>query len=425
MKSRNVYVDVENTISVPFLTGIQRTIKELLTQLWELDSEQFRFIPVCYCDICGGWVIVSKNRIVFGNNTAKQKSIFSSVKSKISNSDSANIIKFFYSIISQAHKRLIHKNADHKNSLLPKFESGSIFLDMDSSWHNSLSRNTLLPALKNSNVRVCTLHYDLIPILMPEVVHPNTINVFKCHLDAHIAHSSLFICISQNTKNNLQQYLRQTNKLRPEVGISSLRLGDNLLGNPILPVPNLKLPEELVDKKYVLCVGTIEPRKNHKLLISVFNELSNGYPEVCLVFVGRGGWMSDSIIEQIKDHPLYDKRLFWLSKVDDSTLVQLYRNSFAVVLASKYEGFGLPLTEALNQGCLCLSSNAGALPEAGQDWAKYFDPTIPSELSNLIEYYLQNTESYNRQKSFISNRPSFSWRNTAEQFVYILAKSKL
>jgi hypothetical protein len=122
--------------------------------------------------------------------------------------------------------------------------------------------------------------------------------------------------------------------------------------------------------RYLLAVGTIEPRKNHALLLKAFDRLSA--KDAGLVIVGRKGWVADDVLAILTGHPDFGKRVFWHTALDDQALLTLYRHAYASVLPSHYEGYGLPVVEALSQGCVTVASDAGSLPEVAAGRAVFF-----------------------------------------------------
>jgi alpha-1,2-rhamnosyltransferase len=134
--------------------------------------------------------------------------------------------------------------------------------------------------------------------------------------------------------------------------------------------------------RVVLCVGTIEPRKNHTTLLDAFEQLGDSRDDLMLVIAGRAGWETDAVVERLRHHPLLNTAIFWPERVSDAELEQLYRKAWVVVTPSLAEGFGLPLAEALAHGCAVLASDAGAHREVGGDCVTYFDPTSTRELAN-------------------------------------------
>lgn len=115
-----------------------------------------------------------------------------------------------------------------------------------------------------------------------------------------------------------------------------------------------------IDRPYLLTVGTIEPRKNIRFLVDVFERLEDF--DGCLVIAGMRGWKTGPIFDRMASSPRA-RDIRYVEYVDDSLLCALYGGAELFVLASHYEGFGLPPLEAMACGCPVLSSTGGSLPE--------------------------------------------------------------
>jgi glycosyltransferase involved in cell wall biosynthesis len=126
--------------------------------------------------------------------------------------------------------------------------------------------------------------------------------------------------------------------------------------------------------RYLLMVGTIEPRKNQALALDLLDALARTHPEVSLVLVGKRGWKVDDLIRRIEHHPGRGGRLVWLEEVDDHRLRALYLGAFVCLAPARYEGLGVTVMEALGLGTPVIASDAGALPEAGGAAADYAGP---------------------------------------------------
>lgn len=136
-------------------------------------------------------------------------------------------------------------------------------------------------------------------------------------------------------------------------------------------------------KKYILCLSTIEPRKNLRLLIDAFNDLkNNGRFDYELVLVGRKGWKIDSILDGISE--VTRSHILFTGFVEDESLPYIYRNASLFVFPSLYEGFGVPPVEAIACGTPVLSSDATAMPEVLGDAAVYFENNNKQDLEQKI-----------------------------------------
>lgn len=161
-----------------------------------------------------------------------------------------------------------------------------------------------------------------------------------------------------------------------------------------------------VQKKYslpdqfVLCVGTIEQRKNQLTVLHAFHQLN--YPELKLVFIGKQTEYYTQLIDYIDKHHLQDKVLF-LQQIPTDDLPVIYQQAKLFIYASEFEGFGIPVLEGLRSEVPVIAANASSLPEVGGNMALYFEPkdvsglltcmntvlTKPQPLSGLQEHLQQ------------------------------------
>lgn len=167
--------------------------------------------------------------------------------------------------------------------------------------------------------------------------------------------------------------------------------------------------------RYTLSVGTIEPRKNIERLIQLYRQLPsslrNEYP---LVLAGNEGWNSESIHQEIVAGRAEDW-LIYLSYVAESDLPALYAGSRAFACVSLYEGFGLPVLEAMAAGVPVVCSSVASLPEVGGDAVRYVDPLQPDEIRQALIDLLENdalSDSYRR--AGLARASQFTWSRTVE-----------
>ena len=140
---------------------------------------------------------------------------------------------------------------------------------------------------------------------------------------------------------------------------------------------------------YFLYVGSVQERKNLKLIVDAYNQLVNesavaGEFKVPLVIVGKGKKYKDEVIQLIQDYKL-ENLVIWLDKLDDNyALKALYHKAKALIYPSYYEGFGLPIAEALLCKTPVITSGVSCLPEAGGPNSLYIDPRSHQELAGAI-----------------------------------------
>lgn len=186
--------------------------------------------------------------------------------------------------------------------------------------------------------------------------------------------------------------------------------------------PNLKNKADLsiTNKPFLLYVGTLQPRKNVTTLIKAFSIVKKTFPELELIIAGKKGWLFDEIFKLIEEMGLEDC-VYFTGFITDQQLAYLYQNARCLILPSLYEGFGLPILEAMSFGCPVISSFTASLPEIGGDACMYFDPKIVDDLVEKIQQLLTNkqlsTELTEKGKLRIRE---FSWSRCGSQTLNII-----
>ncbi|HET7339603.1 MAG TPA: glycosyltransferase family 1 protein [Candidatus Dormibacteraeota bacterium] len=188
------------------------------------------------------------------------------------------------------------------------------------------------------------------------------------------------------------------------------------------------LPEGL-EPGFVLAVGTVEPRKNYPRLLAAYRQLRgralpfiiNGRPGVPqLVIAGRPGWAYGDTLQRIQAEP----GVKYVGHVDEPTLEALYQSASVLVFPSLYEGFGLPLLEAMAHGVPAVVSGAGALPELAGGSAITIDAADPGAIAGALERLLAD-ESLRRQLGAEGRRrsQSYTWETAAERALDVLRRA--
>lgn len=192
-------------------------------------------------------------------------------------------------------------------------------------------------------------------------------------------------------------------------------------------VQSSKLKTEEVKRKYdirgdyILFVGTIQPRKNLRRLVEAFSKIAN--KDLELVIVGRPGWMFEEIYSAPHDFGV-EERVKFLGHVEDEDLADLYRGASCFVLPSLYEGFGLPVLEAMASGIPVVTSCTSSLPEVGGDAAVYVDPYKVSSISAGLAGVIGGSEGFRRSLTRKGFRQveKFSWEKCAQETLAVFEK---
>lgn len=147
--------------------------------------------------------------------------------------------------------------------------------------------------------------------------------------------------------------------------------------------------------KYIVCVGTIELRKNQ---VAVVEAMAMVPGDVHLVVIGKKTAYSDAVVDAVIRHGL-ESRVHFLQGVDFADFPAIYAEAFASVYMSIFEGFGIPVLESLVCGTPVVASSRSSIPEVGGDAALYADPSSPKEIAAQINRLLSDTELYNGLRS--------------------------
>ncbi|MFO7917885.1 MAG: glycosyltransferase family 1 protein [Anaerolineae bacterium] len=167
--------------------------------------------------------------------------------------------------------------------------------------------------------------------------------------------------------------------------------------------------------RYLLAVGTIEPRKNLSRLADACSPLFAQDLVDALVLVGSKGWLYKDFFRHLESLPWRD-RILRTGFVQEQDLPAVYAGALLTVQPSLYEGFGLPVLEAMACGCPVCASDTSSLPEVGGQAARYFDPQDTEEMTHCIGHVLRHPHLRQEmaKKSLVRAR-TFSWKSTARQ----------
>lgn len=168
-----------------------------------------------------------------------------------------------------------------------------------------------------------------------------------------------------------------------------------------------------IGSRFLLFVGTLQPRKNVLNLIKAFRKLPASAGDVQLIIVGRKGWIYEDIFRLIREESL-ESRVRHLEHVDQDTLTGLYNTAEAFVFPSLFEGFGMPILEAMSCGCPVASSDATCLPEAYGDAALSFHPEdIDAMVKAMVRILGDDALRKDLIEKGFRNCDRFSWQKTA------------
>lgn len=251
-----------------------------------------------------------------------------------------------------------------------KPQTGDVILMADASWY--VDPWPAVDAALGHGAKLVGFVHDLLPLQRPQWFRPELQPRFASHLKSLIERASLLVTPSEVVRHALQQRLAEstTNDCR-HLEVVCQPLGADFLVVALGTTGHARPSPLASSHPFALMVGTIEPRKNHQLVLTAFEQLWLQGEALQLVLVGAPGWCSDVLIERIRTHAELGGRLHWFSHLQDAELYALYKRARTLVFASHDEGFGLPIAEAAHLGCPVLSADRPVLREAGGDWPTY------------------------------------------------------
>jgi len=221
--------------------------------------------------------------------------------------------------------------------------SGVVYLNVG---HSNLERHVFETFHNTCNGRVSVLIHDMIPLDFPEYQRPGTVEAFEARLRRVGELADLVIYNSDQSRADGERYFSEWGRV-PDAIVAHL-------GVDIAPPDPAQLPTGLdLSRPYFVSVGTIEPRKNHALLLDIWDHFSKEHaPEAVanLFIVGNRGWNNEEVFRRLDDPTLSQRHVFELTGLSDGAMSALVGRAQAMLFPSFAEGYGLPPCEAIAQG---------------------------------------------------------------------------
>ncbi|MEO7796940.1 MAG: glycosyltransferase family 1 protein, partial [Opitutaceae bacterium] len=264
---------------------------------------------------------------------------------------------------------------------------------------------------------VSTVH-DLIPIKFPHALPTEIIKPFFESIDG-IDPRDHVICVSEHTKMDLCEYRRDLDPAR--VSVAYLGASDSFKpsSDPEIQA-HVRAKYSIPSGPFLLAVGTLAPHKNFARLIESFGALiqEQHIGDLNLVISGSSGWKNEQMQEALSRRKFLAQRIVFTGFVSDADLPGLYGSALAFVFPSIYEGFGLPVLEAMQCGVPVVCTNTSSVPEVAGDAALYFDPLSADEISNaMLTIYRDGILRKSLAEKAIKRAATFNWNRCASQTV--------
>lgn len=304
-------------------------------------------------------------------------------------------------------------------------EEDSVFFDMDAVWKTRVRRSYLYPRLKKKGVKIIPFVQDIIGVTHPQFCPVDDMLNFLDFVGAIGAYGDEIVVTSHSTKNAVEELYGKLDVSCPLVKIVPLG-GDFKQGQKRKPGQN-PVSEEVIKitqaGPYLLMVGTIDPRKNHRLLIDAYDK---GLKELGmhLVIAGHKGWDVDELLERMEGHEDFNRGLFHVNGASDEEIDYLYEHCYALAFPSYIEGYGLPVIESMAKGVPVIAADTPINMEVGGEYALYFGQDKPGELVEAVSGLLKNPLEYRRIKDRLKDFYPPAWEDTAKKILGILANTE-
>ncbi len=411
---RPVYVEVTDTISIGYTTGIQRVVREIVSGLQGADGTGIVVVPILKPSMHGDYRTLTEDESTRlrehppGGRAGRRADNFGPLSPLVRVLGDLRVVIWARVTVGKLRKRRREYHPQNAALALGPPVPGSVFLDLEGSWYDPEPRAELLPRLHAQGVTSMVLVHDVMPVLHPEWFDPRHIAVFEEWLSAHLRWSTRFLANSECTARDLRRVATRLVGER-ELDVVVVPLGADyqvVEARPVELDPSVG--------RFLLVVGTLEPRKNQRVVLDAFDRLRGEHPDLGLVLVGKEGWMVDDLVARIRSHPEHERRLQWFGGIDDAELSWLYEHAFLSLAPSRYEGLGVPVIEALAHGCATIASTGGALPEAGAGATELLAPDDVDAWTSAIRRHLDDPahhqEAVDRAAAY---RPP-TWDRTAQ-----------
>lgn len=259
-------------------------------------------------------------------------------------------------------------------------KDGDIFLSLEQAFVEHLAQKRVFSEMKQKGCRVILTVYDLLPIQLPYCFPVETKSIFENWLLSSTDYAE-FLCDSKTVKTDLANFLSSKNKHNE---LFWFYPGSNFVKD----VSSSGISKEQTNYLRTLnefsfnflMVGTIEPRKGHKVIFNLFNRLWKEHNlNASLTFIGKEGWLVNDVVKILKKSTYLNKNFFWFENASDEFLERCYSVTDAVIVASLNEGFGLPLLEAANHNCRVIANDIGIFREVAPKECYFLELSNPDK----------------------------------------------
>lgn len=272
-----------------------------------------------------------------------------------------------------------------------------------------------LPLIRSSRIKTVLTIHDLVHRLYPETMSLPNLMVEKTLMNRSIRRADRIVAVSHSTASDLMKCHPRCRGKTRVVQNGTPPWTEDAAGKD-----DPASPKTL--QRYFLFVGTIEPRKNLYRLLRAYEQANFSSPDCHLMIVGGKGWKNHALRKRLEEHPLKN-RIHLTGYLPRSHLKAVYQRAICLVFPSIYEGFGLPILEAMKCGTPVITSNVSSMPEVAGDAALLVDPYDTDQLArNMIRLSRDDRLRKELIGKGYRRAMDFSWDRAACEMLKIFAE---
>lgn len=264
-----------------------------------------------------------------------------------------------------------------------------------------------LPLFLPARIRTVLTVHDIVHLLYPDTMPVPHFLVERLLMRLSVLKADRIIAVSRSTASGIQKAYR----------VACDKVETVYSGVPVLTgsTNTRRKEEKAFPSKYFFFVGTLEPRKNLERIFRAFELIQPETHGLHLVIAGGSGWKNKALLDKLKRHPL-SRHVHLAGYVGSDQLLSLYTDALCFLFPSLYEGFGLPILEAMSCGTPVITSNLSSMPEVAGDAALLVDPYDVGALAKAMKEIVENQKLREQltMKGF-ERVKRFSWERCARQ----------
>jgi glycosyltransferase involved in cell wall biosynthesis len=381
-------IDVTDTVALGLWTGIQRVVRKMAACL-ESDPDHDVWLVAAIDGRFHRLNDLGRERLFAAEEKAGAPPAFASPKR--SRKDAAlRVLKndpdMYLALQSWSLNRRYRRGLRHvTDAAAVEFVESDRLVLLDSFWGGVSSIRAAAKAHRTTD-RLYAYIPDLIAITHPHYVPPLIATAFPRRLRRLLPLLDRALLTSHDAIRQLHDWSRDV--------APTLSIGYFPLGSDVVPAADAPARNPITDVGTFVMVGTIEPRKGHRVALDAFDALWAAGRGSTLIFVGKLGWADAALVDRCHDHPELGRRLRLVHDASDVDLAGILGGADALIMASEIEGYGLPIVEALASGLPVIASDIPIFREVGGDFVAYFTPNDGAALAAAVNAIEQESARY-------------------------------